>query len=199
MKRIRLPFILCLMLFISTGCLKDTADPSEHSYDTTKKMVIDIIQTDEGKKALMDVLSDDEMESVLILDNDVVKDTIADVLNSEDGVDTWTNYFSDPMFAQEFASSMEENHKGLLNNLMTDADFQKYFLDVLKNTEVSEQMIGALKSQPFREYLEETIEDALNSPSFQSKMTDTLLKAAEKQKEKEDSNEDNKTEEENEE
>lgn len=180
MKRLGLLLTLCFTLVISTGCLKDNAKSNEHSYDTTKKMVVDIIQTDDGKKALKEVLSDEELKSVLILDNEVVKDTISEVLNSEDGSQTWSNYFSDPNFAQEFATSMEDSHKDLINNLMTDADFQKHILDVLKNPEMTMQMVSALKSQQFREHLEQTIEDALNSPAFQTKMTETLLKAAEK-------------------
>lgn len=180
MKRLGLIITLCFTLLVSTGCLKDNSNSNEQSYDTTKKMVLDIIQTEDGKKALMEVLSDEEMESVLILDNDVVKQTITEVLNSEEGAETWSKYFSDPTFAQEFATSMEDSHKSLINNLMTDADFQKHILDVLRNPEISMQMVSALKSQQFREHLEKSIEEALNSPTFQEKMTETLMKAAEK-------------------
>lgn len=169
------------MLFVSTGCLNNSSEGGENNYDTTKKMVLDIVHTEEGKKALIDVSSDKEMQDKLILDNEIVKDTIINVFTSETGASMWSTYFEDPMFAQGFASSMEENHKDLLNKLMADADFQKYFLDILQNTKVSEQMIAALKSQPFREHLEQTIEETLNSPAFQAKMTETLLKAAEKQ------------------
>lgn len=183
MKRSFLSIILCTILLVSTGCLNNSSEGGEHNYDTTKKMVLDIVHTEEGKKALIDVLSDKEMQDVLVLDNEVVKDTIIETLSSETGASMWSTYFEDPMFAQGFASTMEENHKDLLNKLMADADFQKYFLDILQNTQVSEQMIAALKSQPFREHLEKTIEETLNSPAFQAKMTETLLKAAEKQSE----------------
>ncbi len=187
MKRLGLLITLCFTLLISTGCLKNDSNSDEHSYDTTKKMVLDIIQTDDGKKALVEVLSEEELKSALILDNDVVKETITGVLNSEEGAETWSKYFSDSTFAQEFAASMEDNHKSLINNLMTDADFQKHILDVLQNPEISMQMVSALKSQQFREHLEQSIEEALESPAFQEKITETLLKAAEKQGSEEDS------------
>jgi len=180
MKRFSIGIILCFTLFISTGCLKGESQSNDHSYDTTKKMVLDIIQTDDGKKALVEVLSEEELKDALILDNDVVKQTILEVLNSEEGAKTWSQYFSDPNFAQEFASSMEDSHKNLINTLMNDANFQKHFLDVLQNPEVSLQMVSALKSQQFREHLEQSIEEALNSPAFQANITETLLNAAEK-------------------
>lgn len=180
MNRFCIGLILCFTLFISTGCLKGDSASNDHSYDTTKKMVLDIMQTDDGKKAFVEVLSEEEFKKTLILENDVVKQTILEVLKSEEGAKTWSQYFSDPNFAQEFASSMEESHKNLINTLMNDANFQKYFLDVLQNPEVTLQMITALKSQQFREHLQQSIEDALNSPAFQAIITETLLKAAEK-------------------
>jgi len=181
MKRLGLLITLCFTLLISTGCLKNDSNSDEHSYDTTKKMVLDIIQTDDGKKALVEVLSEEELKSALILDNDVVKETITGVLNSEEGVETWSKYFSDSTFAQEFAASMEDNHKSLINNLMTDAEFQKHILEVLQNPEISMQMVAALKSQQFREDVEKSIEEALEAPAFQEKITETILKAAEQQ------------------
>src|SRR5699024_8991784 len=72
----------------------------------------------------------------------------------------------------------------LYKNLMNDAAFQKQFLTLLQNPEITEQNLKLMKSQQFREHLEETIQETIDTPLFQAKIEKILLKAADKKKEK---------------
>lgn len=181
MNRIHYYVLLVCFLIIFTGCMNDSAAKSDMDYDQTKKMVVDILQTDEGKKALREVLRDEKLKEQLIIDADEVKSTITSMLLSEDGTEMWKKLFEDPKFVEQFLASMEEEQEKLFKRLMDDATFQKKLLEVMQNPEMADLVITTLKSQQFRAHLEDRIQETLQTPTFQAKMQDLLLKAAEKQ------------------
>src|SRR5699024_319613 len=65
-------------------------------------------------------------------------------------------------------------------------------LDLLQNPEITNQMLIVLKGQQFREHLEKTIQETIETPLFQSKIQHLLLEAAEKQQSEEDKKENSK-------
>lgn len=185
---LRLFFILFIGLSCLTlsACTNETAANKEADYEQTKKMVVDILQTDDGKKALQKILKDEKMKQSLVIDADVVQNAINNVLTSEKGKEMWTKLFDDPKFVKTYAKSMTEQHKKLIKQLMNDAEYQKQMIKLLKNPEVSKQMLEVMKSQKFSAHLEETIQKTLTTPLFQAKIQEILLKAAsEQQKNKE--------------
>ena len=169
------------ILITTSACTEDTKSSKETDYDATKKMVVDILQTEDGKKALKELMTDEEMKKELIIDSDVVKNAIDEVLISEKGQEMWSSLFKDPSFVENFAKSITEEHKKLMKSLMNDAEFQKQMLELLQDPEMTKQMMGLMKSQEFRSHLEETIQQTLETPTFQAKIKEILLKAAEKQ------------------
>src|SRR5699024_5825332 len=130
-QMLRIIFVLSVLLM--SACSAESANEAE--YDTTKKMVVDILQTDDGKKALKEI-----MKKQIVIESDTVKKSINDVMASEKGAKMWTELFKDPAFAKNFADSMAEEQEKLMKRLMNDADYQKKMLELLKNPEVKEQM-----------------------------------------------------------
>lgn len=189
MIRIALITFISFSVFFISGCVEDDKPSKEADYDTTKKMVIDILQTDDGKKALKELMSDEEMKKQLVIESDLVKDSIDQVLISEQGKQMWSTLFQDPEFTQTFATSMSEEQKDLMKRLMNDASYQKQMLELLQDPEMMKQILTVMKSQEFRSHLEETIQQTLETPLFQTKIEDILLKAAEKQGEESKSEE----------
>lgn len=182
MPRIMLVFILSIIMTILNACGGgDTTTGKDSEYDTTKKMIVDILQTEDGKKALIEILNDENMKQQLVIESEVVRQSINEMLASDKGSDMWTKLFKDPTFVEGFADSMEKEHIKLLKSLMNDSEFQKQMLEILQNPEITDQMLTLLKSQQFRAHLEETIQQTLGTPLFQAKITEVLLKAAEKQ------------------
>ncbi|MFS0675143.1 spore germination lipoprotein GerD [Ornithinibacillus sp. 179-J 7C1 HS] len=174
-----LPLIGGLLLLMS-ACGGEAA-PKEADYDTTKKMIVDILQTEDGKKALGEILADEKMQQQLVIDSATVKQAIDETLTSKKGADMWKKLFEDPKFVETFYKSIEEDQKKLMKDLMKDSEYQKQMMDLLQNPEMTEQQIQTLKSQQFRAHLEETIQQTLESPLFQAKIQEILLKAAEEQ------------------
>lgn len=167
-------------VFLVAGCANGMAK-QELDYEQTKQMIVDVLQTDEGKKALQDVISDEKMKQHLIMEADLVKTTLTETLASEKGREMWKKLFQDPTFVEGFNKSIAEEQKKMFKTLMHDAEFQKQMLELLQDPEMTKETLKALKSQQFRAHLEETIQQTLDSPLYQAKIQEILLKAAEKQ------------------
>lgn len=174
-------FPLVSVFFLILSACGGQAAPKETDYDATKKMVVDILQTEDGKKALGEILSDEKMQKQLVIESSTVKKAIDETLASDKGAEMWKKLFEDPKFVETYYKSIEEDLKKLLTDLMKDSEYQKQMLEILQNPEMMEQTTKTLKSQEFRAHLEETIQTTLESPLFLAKIQDILLKAAEEQ------------------
>ncbi|WP_196493890.1 spore germination lipoprotein GerD [Ornithinibacillus caprae] len=169
-----------ITLSILSACGGEAAQ-QEGDYDTTKKMVVDILQTEDGKKALGEILSDEKMQEQLVIESTVVRKSIDETLTSDKGKEMWKKLFEDPKFVETYVKSIEEDQKKLMTDLLKDSEYQKQMLDLLQNPEMTDQIVQTLKSQQFQSHLEESIQKTLESPLFQAKIQDILLKAAEEQ------------------
>ncbi|KSU56936.1 spore gernimation protein GerD [[Bacillus] enclensis] len=178
MKKYSFLFLLPMLLLAACGGGGDTGS-SKMDYEETKKMVVDILKTDDGKKAIQEVMSDDKMKSELIMDQKVVKDTISKTLTSEKGTEFWKKSFEDPKFAETMAKSMKDGNEKLLKDLMKDPEYQGMMMDLMKDPEFQKELTEALKSKEFREHLQKVILETFESPLFKAKMQDILMKAAE--------------------
>ena len=89
-------WIILLGVVLLTGC--GGQQQSNPSYEETKKMVTDTMQTEEGKKVMRQMLSDPEFKELLILEQEDVKSSIENTLLSKDAEKFWKDTFKDPNF-----------------------------------------------------------------------------------------------------
>lgn len=179
----RIPFILLsFLLFLTVAACAQENDSAqaELDYDQTKKMIIDILKTDQGKNAIQDVLMDEKMKQALILDETVVKQTIQDTMTSEEGQKFWENLFKDPQFSAAFAKSVQKEQGELMKVLLKDPQYQAGVIEILKNPEVEKQMLEVMKSKEYRLHLQQMLNETAENPLFQTKMIDVISKAIEK-------------------
>lgn len=181
MKRYSLLMILTVLILtlVISGCAPREESGNQMDYEETKKMVVDILKTDDGKKALEEVMKDEEMKQVLIMDQSIVKETIKTTLTSKEGAKFWQKVFEDPKFVESFAKSIKDEHEKVIKGLMTDPEYQKMLIDIFKDPEMEKSMLEAAKSQEFRKHLQDVIMETLSSPLYKAKIQETLLKAAE--------------------
>ncbi|UOQ44569.1 spore germination lipoprotein GerD [Halobacillus salinarum] len=175
-------YMLCpvLLLVFLAACSGSSGASQQADYDTTKKMIVDILKTDDGKKAMTEVLADKKMQEAMALDSEAVSQAINKTLISEEGKEFWSKLFSDPTFVQGFSKVIEKEQKDLMKGLMKDPEYQKSLIELYKNPEMMNEMVTVMQGQKFRSHLQSTIEETINSPVFQAKMSESLLKAAEK-------------------
>ncbi|WP_078415025.1 spore germination lipoprotein GerD [Priestia abyssalis] len=168
-----------LSLLIFTSCAPAEQETQRMDYDQTKKMVVDILKTDEGKKAIEQVMNEEEVKQQLIMDQAIVKDTIQNTLTSEKGSEFWKKIFEDPKFAESFAKSLQKEQEKIIKQLMKDPDFQKSLIELFQNPEMEKQMLTVLKSQEYRSHIQKIMTETFESPLYKAKIQDLLLKAAE--------------------
>nr|WP_263323852.1 spore germination lipoprotein GerD [Neobacillus sp. Marseille-Q6967] len=180
MKRISLVLLLPVIVFLSSCAPAAEGNTGgQVDYEETKKMVVDILKTDDGKKALQEVMSDDAMKEKLVMDQKVVQDTISTTLTSEQATEFWKKTFNDTEFAKGVAKSMRTENEALLKDLMNDPEYRAMMIEVFKEPEMQKEMADALKSKEYREHLQSVITETLDSPLYKAKMQELLLKAAE--------------------
>lgn len=177
---IKYTLLLLLLCILSlTACNGDNESANtDDSYETTKKMVTDILKTDEGKQSIIAVLSDEETQQMYVIEDKIVQQSINEALTSEEGKDFWTKMFSDQEFVTSFSEAMIDQQEDVFKRLMTDATYQEKMLELLSNPEMDEQILTVIKSQKFRAHLEETIQETFESPLFQAKVAEILISQA---------------------
>jgi len=168
-------------LFLLIGCSGQSAQSSTPDYQATKKMVIDMLKSDDGKKAIQDILSEDEIKKQLVLNQDIVKKTITDTLTTDQGKSFWNEMLKDPQFSKTLATTMQKNNEQLLKQLMKDPEYQSMLMNVFKAPNMEQEYLQLLQTQPFRQQLQKNIIDAVSSPLFSAKLTEALNKAVEEQ------------------
>ncbi|QFT87228.1 Spore germination protein GerD precursor [Bacillus sp. THAF10] len=175
MKKVTIPLLLLFLLL--TGCAQGEKG-GQMDYEETKKMVVDILKTDDGKKAIEEIMADDKMKANFVLDQEVVTKSIEQTLDSKKGAEFWKKAFEDPKFAETFAKSMQKEHEKLLKELMKDPEYQGMMVQILKDPEMEKQMITVMSSQEYKKHLQKVITETFESPLFKAKLQDLLLKGA---------------------
>lgn len=178
-KRISI-LVIMLCILLAAACAQKEASGGQLDYEETKKMVVDILKTDDGKKAIQEVMSDEKLRQELIMDQAVVTDTIQTTLTSDKGAEFWKKNFEDPKFAETMAKSMQTEHEVMLKNLMNDPEYRTKLIEILKDPELEQELSNVLKGNEYREHLKQVVQETLESPLYQTKIQDLLLKAAEK-------------------
>ena len=96
-------------------------------------MVVDILKTDDGKKAIQEVMCDEKLKQELSMDQAVVTETIQTTLTSDKGTEFWKKSFEDPKFAESVAKTMEKENEQLLKKLMDDPEYRSKVMELLKD------------------------------------------------------------------
>lgn len=172
-------YISILSFVLLTGC-SGGESAQQIDYDQTKKMVVDILKTDDGKKAIREVIGDEEIKQKLIMDEASIKDTIEKTLVSEKAADFWKEKFKDPEFAETMAKSMKTENEKLIKDLMKDSEYRKMMVELLQDPALETEMKNILKSTEYREHLETIMKETMDTPDFKTKFQDLLDKAAKK-------------------
>ena len=182
--KIRVAFLLISLFIICSGCSEaNTSDDTD--YEKTKKMVVDILKTDDGKKAIKDVLSDKSLKSEFIMNQEIVKSTIEQTLTSDKGKQFWEKAFKDPKFTAAYAKSLETEHKRLMKDLTKDPNYRGMIMEIMKDPELEKEFTKLLKTKEMRQLYKDLIIETGESPLVQAKMEKILNKAATKAVEKE--------------
>lgn len=179
MKRILLVTITALFL---TACSNPTN--SSVQYDEVKKIMTDLIQTEEGKKALRQVFEEASFRELLVLESSEVKKSIEETLLSKEAETFWKTSLEDPKFKETLAKSMQKELTTIQKDLLKDPTYQEDLIKFFGQPEMQKQFETLLKSKEMRKEMEKVVKETIESPLMQNKWIELIRKSGEAENDK---------------
>ncbi|MEG0259917.1 MAG: spore germination lipoprotein GerD [Lysinibacillus sp.] len=170
-------FLLLMLTVVIAACSQDKS--STMSYEEIKKIMVDSLQTEDGKKALRKILEEPDFRELLVLEHDEVKKATEETLLSEEAQEFWKKTFEDPKFKEIMAKSMQKQQQDVLKGLMKDAAFQKDLETFFGQPDMQKQLETILKSSNLRKEMEDVVKETIESPLLQTKWQELIKKSAE--------------------
>jgi spore germination protein D len=151
---------------------------SQPDYKSIKTMVLDIMQSEDGKKTIANTLKDKKVKEELLLDTSTIQSSLIQSFAKPDNPKI-KEAFQDPKFTTTLAKAMKNEQKNLMKDLMKDPEYQKLLISTLQDPEYERAMLQLMKSSAYRKQTMQIMMEALQSPLFQAKLLKLMEKAAE--------------------
>lgn len=191
---------LLLPLLISCGSGGSSEGSGSQGYKDTKTMVLDILKSDDGKKAIQNAAKSGDESATGLLQAQSAKSgnggkiqmlstqdaqqlqlLVKDVLTSDGSDKMLKAMMTDPKFAGDFAKALQKENKQLQKDLMKDPEYQKQMLDLMKNPEYEKLMIDTMKGAQYRQQVMTVMQEALQSPLYRLELMTLLKKVMEEE------------------
>ena len=181
MTRIKI-LSISFFLIILGGCSPDNQQSQNQNFDyeTTKKMVLDLLKSEEGAQTITDVIANEQTQETYVIHDDTVKTAVTENLTSDKGKEFWSKMFSDHEFVKKFTEAMVDQQEDIFKRLMADSSYQEQMLELFSNPEYAQLIQSQLKSQQFKGHLEESIQETLESPLFKATVSEIIIQHAKK-------------------
>lgn len=203
--------ILCLFTLPLAACGSEpssSAAQSGGSYKDMKSMVLDILKSDDGKKAIYEALSGDQSSGSggesstgsgasgqsasgsggfgikMILPSqsaEQIRMAVKETITSSDYKKELEKIMTDPQFAGDFAKAVNSQSKQLHMELIKDPTYQKSISDIMKSPEMMKMFLDLTKTSDFRKQSMAVMQEAMQSPLFKAEVTELLQTVVQKQ------------------
>jgi len=171
---------LLIILFLSivlVGCNDEKT--STLSYDEIKKIMVDSLQTEDGKKAIREMLNDQAFRDLLVLEHGEVENAMKTTLLSTEAEEFWKKTFEDPKFKEAIAKSMKDQQEDIMKKLMTDAEYQQTLTKFFDQPDMQKQFESLLKGSVLRKQMEEVVMETIENPLLQTKWAELIRSTGE--------------------
>uniref|UniRef100_A0A4Y8PUG5 Spore germination GerD central core domain-containing protein n=2 Tax=Paenibacillus athensensis TaxID=1967502 RepID=A0A4Y8PUG5_9BACL len=193
-----LTVIAALPLLLSSCGTDNSASAGQSqgmNYKETKTMVLDILKSEDGKKAISlvnrSIMNGDvgangmagQSQIKLLSANESLQLQMAvkDVLTAQENNKFLQDMMKDPKFAGDFAKAIQKDTKQMFKELLKDPEYQKNMVDVMKNPDYEKLVLDTMKTAAYRQQMMTVMQDAIQSPLFRAQMVDLLKAAIEQQ------------------
>lgn len=177
-KKAYIPLFAVIFFLSSCAPMESQGQGSKPDYNETKTMVLDILRTEDGKKAIKEVLEQEETKRELILSEPIVQKTIQETLQDPENKKKMQMLMADPKFRQAYAKQLEDENKALIKDLMKDPEYRRSMMEILKDPEMEKQFLEITKSTEFRKQTMSVMKEALESPYFRLELLELLSQVA---------------------
>ncbi|MCS7463610.1 spore germination lipoprotein GerD [Paenibacillus doosanensis] len=183
-----------IMVLASCGSDKQASQSQSGGYKDTKTMVLDILKTEDGKKAIQMALnsgiggssgggaqSEGQMKLLSAGDSQQIQLAVKDVLTDTSNNKFLQTVMTDPKFAGQFAKAIQKDTKQLQKDLMKDPDYQKSLMDAMKNPDFEKMLMDAMKGPQYRQQMKTVMQESLQSPLFRLELMNLMKKVLEEE------------------
>lgn len=183
--RTRLPRIVIPVLMTSlvlASCSNGGGESSSQMpYKDVKSMVLDIIESEDGQKAIMKAATEQDQDPTLKLlstgEGQQIQLAVKEVLTTETTEKMLQKTMTDPRFAGEFAKVLNKDIKSIQKELMKDPQFQKTYLETMQNPEFEMLLLQTMRAPQYKQQIGLQIQEAMQSPLFKMEMLELVKKA----------------------
>lgn len=173
-----MPLVLVLGLLTACGSEPQASSNNGNAYKDTKSMVLDILKTEDGRKAIQEATIQENSRLQLLSAGDTqqlqlaVKDVLVDTQNTQ----FLQKMIADPRFAGQFAKAIEKDTKQIYKDLLNDPEYQKQMMSAMKSPDYQTILMDTMKSTPYRTQMKAVIQESLQSPLFRLELMDLMKK-----------------------
>lgn len=174
-----------IVLLSSCAAQQPSSGPD---YKEIKSMVVDILKTEEGKKAIQEAQQNGQqqhssqiMQMLSSPQGQQIQMAVKEVLTDPQYPEILKQMMSDPKFAGEFAKAVQEANKEIHKQLMTDPEYQTLLLDVMKNEEFRKLILEVMKGKEYRKQTMTIMQEALENPLFRTELMELMKKVMEEE------------------
>ncbi|WP_028552481.1 spore germination lipoprotein GerD [Paenibacillus sp. UNC451MF] len=185
-------FLLIIWVLTSCGSDKQASQSQSGGYKDTKTMVLDILKTEDGKKAIIAAMSggssgssssqsEGQMKLLSAGDSQQIQLAVKDVLTDTNNNKFLQSVMTDPKFAGQFAKAIQKDTKQLQKDLMKDPDYQKSLMDAMKNPDFEKMLMDSMKGPQYRQQMKTVMQESLQSPLFRLELMNLMKKVLEEE------------------
>ncbi len=160
-------------------------------------MVLDILKSDEGKKAVEESLSTSSssgtsgmsMKMMPLQTKEEIKTAVKNTLTAPEYQKEIEKIMKDPKFAGDFAKAIQSQSKELHLQLIKDPTYQKSVEEIMKSPEMMTMFLNLTKTPDYRKQSMKTIQESMQTPLFRMEVLNLLKKVVQEElepKEKKD-------------
>ncbi|MCJ8015035.1 spore germination lipoprotein GerD [Paenibacillus sp. KQZ6P-2] len=167
---------------ILAGCgSQQSYAPPQADYKEMKTMVVDILKSDEGKKAVEDAMKQGggstggpSMQMMSAQAADQIRTAVKDTITSEEYKKEIEKIMTDPQFAGDFAKAISSQDKQLHMQLIKDPTYQKAVSDIMKSPEMMKMFLDLTKTPEYRKQSMTVMQEAMQNPMFKMQVMSLL-------------------------
>lgn len=179
--------ILIGMVLSSCGSDSSSSQAQNGGYKDTKTMVLDILKTEDGQKAILTasqkaaVQDGGQLKLLSAGDAQHIQLAVKDVLTDTSNNKFLQTVITDPKFAGEFAKAIQKEMKQLQKDLMKDPEYQQALVSTMKNPDFEKMLLDTMKSTPYRQQTKTVIQESMQSPLFRLDLMNVMKKVLEEE------------------
>jgi|GEM_PF-6760464 len=163
---------LLSFLFLSSCSSSFGADQQQGGEDYTKvkEITLDVLHTEEGKKVLLSLLADPEIQQKMVITKGDLEKILAKSISDQKTKKDWETILTKEQVAEQIVKATENQQKQLMKTLIKDPEYQKMLLNVLRDPQFTQHLLSLMNSPTYRKEAMKIIEEIVKTPSFQQKI-----------------------------